>query len=44
MVFDSSLKFIDLILIKLNILLANIIEFLIEDFHIVFNFTERAAR
>ena len=41
MVFDSSLKFMDLILSKLYVLLANIIEFFIGDFHIVFNFTER---
>ena len=35
MVFDSSFKIADLILSKLNVLLVNIIEFFIGDFHIV---------
>jgi len=43
MVFDSSLKFMDLILSKLYVLLANIIGFFIGNLHIVFNSTECLA-
>ena len=43
MAFDFSLKLMDLILSKLYVLLANIIEFFIGDFHIAFNFTQRNA-